>query len=133
MAAVTVMPMASRTFENPVCSAIDWAPDRVGEGQARATLGMAKALDLFSSAVVLIGSAPTALELLIERVQSGYPSPALVIGMPVGFVGVAECKKHLSSSGLPHIRLEGSRGGAGLVAAATNALLRRSWLDQASI
>jgi precorrin-8X/cobalt-precorrin-8 methylmutase len=47
-----------------------------------------------------------------------------VIGMPVGFVGVAESKRHLAESGLAQIRLEGSRGGAGLVAAAVNALLR---------
>jgi precorrin-8X/cobalt-precorrin-8 methylmutase len=52
-----------------------------------------------------------------------------VIGMPVGFVGVAESKRRLAASGLPQIRLEGSRGGAGLVAAAVNALLRRAWLE----
>jgi precorrin-8X/cobalt-precorrin-8 methylmutase len=79
---------------------------------------------------VLIGSAPTALELLLERVAAGAAAPALVIGMPVGFVGVAESKRHLAVSGLPQIRLEGSRGGAGLVAAAVNALLRRAWLDR---
>ena len=44
--------------------------------------------------------------------------------MPVGFVGVAESKRRLAASGLPQIRLEGSRGGAGLVGAAVNALLR---------
>ena len=82
-------------------------------------------------AVVLIGSAPTALELLLERVAAGaLAAPALVIGMPVGFVGVAESKRHLAASDLPQIRLEGSRGGAGLVAAAVNALLRRAWLDR---
>ena len=48
--------------------------------------------------------------------------------MPVGFVGVKESKRELARSGLPQIRLEGSRGGAGLVAAALNALLRRAWL-----
>jgi precorrin-8X/cobalt-precorrin-8 methylmutase len=44
--------------------------------------------------------------------------------MPVGFVGVPESKRHLEHSGLAQIRLEGTRGGAGLVAAAVNALLR---------
>jgi len=53
--------------------------------------------------------------------------------MPVGFVGVAESKRHLAESDLPQIRLEGSRGGAGLVGAAANALLRRAWLDQATL
>jgi precorrin-8X/cobalt-precorrin-8 methylmutase len=81
------------------------------------------------SRVVLIGSAPTALEQLLDLAQRGQP-PALVIGMPVGFVGVAESKRHLAASGLAQIRLDGSRGGAALVAAAANALLRRAWLDQ---
>jgi precorrin-8X/cobalt-precorrin-8 methylmutase len=50
----------------------------------------------------------------------------------VGFVGVAESKRHLAASGLVHMRLEGSKGGAGLVAAACNALLRAAWLQAAS-
>ena len=84
-------------------------------------------------AVVLIGSAPTALERLLDLVASNrVAAPSLVIGMPVGFVGVAESKRHLAASGLSQIRLEGSKGGAGLVAAAVNALLRRAWLDQAA-
>jgi precorrin-8X/cobalt-precorrin-8 methylmutase len=93
---------------------------------------MALALQAHPGAVVLIGSAPTALEVLLELVAAGLPAPALLIGMPVGFVGVAESKRRLARSGLTQIRLEGSRGGAGLVAAAVNALLRRAWLDQAS-
>ena len=91
---------------------------------------MAAALQAHPGAVVLIGSAPTALELLLDRVAQQDPAPALVIGMPVGFVGVADSKRRLAAGGLPQIRLEGSRGGAGLVAAAVNALLRRAWLDQ---
>jgi precorrin-8X/cobalt-precorrin-8 methylmutase len=79
---------------------------------------------------VLIGSAPTALERLLELVAAGQVvPPPLVIGMPVGFVGVQASKRFLAASGLPQIRLEGSRGGAGLVAAAVNALLRRGWLE----
>jgi precorrin-8X/cobalt-precorrin-8 methylmutase len=73
---------------------------------------------------VLIGSAPTALERLLDLVAAGAPAPALLIGMPVGFVGVAESKRRLAASGLAQIRLDGARGGAGLVAAACNALLR---------
>jgi precorrin-8X/cobalt-precorrin-8 methylmutase len=95
---------------------------------------MAAALaDQRPPAVVLVGSAPTALEVLLELVAAGrVPAPALVIGMPVGFVGVAESKRHLAASGMAHIRLEGSKGGAGLVAAACNALLRAGWLQAAS-
>ncbi|QNJ07571.1 precorrin-8X methylmutase [Synechococcus sp. Minos11] len=130
MAAAAAAPMAARTFSNPVHSVLQWAPPQAPEGQTRAALGMASALQAHPGAVVLIGSAPTALELLLDRVAQGDRAPALVIGMPVGFVGVADSKRRLAASGLPQIRLEGSRGGAGLVAAAVNALLRRAWLDQ---
>jgi precorrin-8X/cobalt-precorrin-8 methylmutase len=125
--------MARRTFGNVVRSVLDWAPERAPEGGTRAAVGMQEALRAHPGAVVLIGSAPTALELLLEQVRTAQvAAPSLVIGMPVGFVGVAESKRHLASSDLAQIRLDGSRGGAGLVGAALNALLRRAWLDQAA-
>ena len=134
MAAAAVAPMARRTFGNLVCSVLDWAPEQAPKGGTRAAVGMQEALRSHPGAVVLIGSAPTALELLLEQVRSAQVvPPALVIGMPVGFVGVAESKNHLAASDLPQIRLDGSRGGAGLVAAVVNALLRRAWLDRARV
>lgn len=141
MAAAAVAPMARRTFGNRVACVLDWAPEQAPEGSTRAAAGMAAALaelvgrgegrGLGPAPVVLIGSAPTALEVLLELVAGGGAAPALVIGMPVGFVGVAESKRHLAASGLAHIGLEGSKGGAGLVAAACNALLRAAWLQAA--
>ncbi|KEF41445.1 MAG: precorrin-8X methylmutase [Cyanobium sp. CACIAM 14] len=133
MAAAAVAPMARRTFANPVRSVLEVAPAVAPPGGTRAAAGMALALAAYPGAVVLVGSAPTALERLLELTAAGtVPAPALVIGMPVGFVGVAESKRHLAASTLPQIRLEGSKGGAGLAAAAVNALLRRAWLDQAA-
>jgi precorrin-8X/cobalt-precorrin-8 methylmutase len=133
MAAAAVAPMAGRTFANPVHSILEWAPALAPAGGTRSAQGMATALAEHPGAVVLIGSAPTALERLLEMVSGPdgacERAPALVIGMPVGFVGVAESKRHLATSNLPQIRLEGSKGGAGLAAAAVNALLRRAWLD----
>jgi precorrin-8X/cobalt-precorrin-8 methylmutase len=126
MAAAAVAPMARRTFNNSVHSVLGWAPEQAPPGGTRAAAGMERALEAHPSAVVLIGSAPTALEVLLEQPAA----PALVIGMPVGFVGVAESKRHLAASALPQIRLDGSRGGAGLVAAVVNALLRRAWLER---
>ncbi|MFM7647025.1 MAG: precorrin-8X methylmutase [Cyanobium sp.] len=130
MAAAAVAPMARRTFGNRVTCVLDWAPAAAPEGSTRTAAAMAAALaELAPGAVVLIGSAPTALKVLLEQVAGGGPAPALVIGMPVGFVGVAKSKRHLAASGLAQIRLEGSKGGAGLVAAACNALLRSAWLS----
>ncbi|MFM7314582.1 MAG: precorrin-8X methylmutase, partial [Cyanobium sp.] len=130
--------MAGRTFFNRVVCLLEWAPDQAPSGSTRAAEGMLRAwAELAPSAgsmaapapLVLIGSAPTALEILLQRVETGAAAaPSLLIGMPVGFVGVAESKRRLAQTGLDHIRLEGSRGGAGLVAAACNALLRAGWL-----
>jgi precorrin-8X/cobalt-precorrin-8 methylmutase len=131
MAAAAVAPMARRTFGNAVRSVLDWAPPRAPQGSTRTAVGMARALGHLPGAVVLIGSAPTALEQLLALVATGEVAPpALVIGMPVGFVGVAESKRRLADSGLPQIRLDGSRGGAGLAGAAANALLRHAWLQR---
>jgi precorrin-8X/cobalt-precorrin-8 methylmutase len=128
MAAAAVRPMARRTFGNSVWSVLDWGPAVAPPGGTRAAEGMAIALERHPGAVVLIGSAPTALERLLALTERGaLPPPALVIGMPVGFVGVMESKRRLAASALPQIRLEGSRGGAALAAAAANALLRGAW------
>ncbi len=128
MAAAAVSPMARRTFANPVRSILEWAPAAAPPGGTRSAEGLEAALAACPGAVVLIGSAPTALERLLDQ-PCGPSRPALVIGMPVGFVGVAESKRRLAASDLNQIRLEGSKGGAGLVGATCNALLRRAWLE----
>ena len=74
-------------------------------------------------AVVAIGNAPTALLALLDLVDSGSASPALVIGMPVGFVACPESKHELVSRGIPYISILGRRGGSSAAAATVNALL----------
>ena len=136
MAAAAVAPMARRSFGNRVACLLDWAPEQAPAGSTRAALGLERAWAELAAGsagaavrpVVLIGSAPTALERLLDLVAAGAAAPSLLIGMPVGFVGVAESKRRLAQSGLDHLRLQGSKGGAGLVAAACNALLRAGWL-----
>jgi precorrin-8X/cobalt-precorrin-8 methylmutase len=74
--------------------------------------------------VVVIGNAPTALFHLLEMLDRGAPSPALVIGIPVGFVGAAESKLALEANklNLPFLTIRGRRGGSAIAAAAVNAL-----------
>ena len=71
-------------------------------------------------AVWVVGNAPTALAELLERPPR---DPALVIGLPVGFVGAAEAKAALAASGLPFLANRGEKGGSAVAAAAVNALL----------
>jgi precorrin-8X/cobalt-precorrin-8 methylmutase len=70
-------------------------------------------------AVWAIGCAPTALEELIKL----DVRPALVIGLPVGFVGAVEAKEALRASGLPQVSNYSEKGGSAVAAAAVNALL----------
>lgn len=80
--------------------------------------------DHLAGSVVAIGNAPTALFHLLEMLERGAPHPALILGMPVGFVGAAESKQALVASQLeiPYITVQGRRGGSAIAAAAVNAL-----------
>ncbi len=79
--------------------------------------------DRLGGAVVAIGNAPTALFRLLELLDEGVPPPAVVVGMPVGFVGAAESKEALLADGrLPALVVRGRRGGSAMAAAAVNAL-----------
>ena len=75
-------------------------------------------------AVCAIGNAPTALLALLDLCDAGEIHPALIVGMPVGFVAAAESKEELLTRSVPFVTLRGTRGGSPLVAAAINALLR---------
>jgi len=93
------------------------------------TTRSAAAVDLWENflegAVVVIGNAPTALFRLLEGIGNGWPRPALIIGMPVGYVGAAESKEVLiKAAPTPFIALRGRRGGSAVAAATINALAR---------
>lgn len=97
------------------------ARELAGElGLTRSAAGMRVAAgEVGPGAVWVIGNAPTALFELIEL----GADPALVVGMPVGFVGAAESKERLIRSGLPAVANRGPKGGSAVAAAALNAIL----------
>jgi precorrin-8X/cobalt-precorrin-8 methylmutase len=93
-------------------------------GTTRSAAALELWRDRLAGAVVVIGNAPTALFHLLEMLEAGAPRPALVIGMPVGFVGAAESKEALVQNRIdvPYITILGRRGGSAMAAAAVNAL-----------
>jgi precorrin-8X/cobalt-precorrin-8 methylmutase len=91
-------------------------------GTTRSAAALELWRDRLEGAVVAIGNAPTALFHLLEMVERGAPSPAAVLGIPVGFVGAAESKRALAASGLTHLVVHGRRGGSAMTAAAVNAI-----------
>jgi len=92
----------------------------------RAVQAMAKAQrqGLLDNAIVAVGNAPTALLEVVRRIREEGVKPALIIGMPVGFVSAAESKEVTATlEEIPWIITEGRKGGSTLVVAAIHALL----------
>jgi precorrin-8X/cobalt-precorrin-8 methylmutase len=90
-------------------------------GSTRAAAAMRLAATRYDTRTVfVVGNAPTALSALLETPVQ----PAVVVGLPVGFVGAAEAKAALLASGLPAITNVGEKGGSAVAAAAVNALIR---------
>ena len=111
-----------------ICTLND--PRVPGLASKLATTRSAAALDLWierlAGAVVAVGNAPTALFRLLDLLDAGAPKPAVIIGIPVGFVGAAESKEALAdnSRGVPFLTVRGRMGGSAMTAAAVNALAR---------
>lgn len=110
----------------PTAPAPALAPATAGEpAPTRSALAMRHAAKAHpNGAVFVIGCAPTALEELLRLMASDAVRPALVIGMPVGFVGAVESKEALRRSGIAAITNRGEKGGSAAAAAACNALVR---------
>jgi precorrin-8X/cobalt-precorrin-8 methylmutase len=100
------------------------ADEAVATGRTRAATAMRRLGATLDGAVVAVGNAPSALREIIALAEEGIARPALVVGIPVGFVDAAESKSALEASGLSYVTVRGSRGGSPLAAAAINALLR---------
>lgn len=90
----------------------------------RSILAMRKACKLMDGGIVAIGNAPTALFEVCNLINIGKANPALIIGLPVGFVGAKEAKKKLSTLNIPYITNRSRYGGSSVAAACVNALLK---------
>ncbi len=114
--------------DNRVVCLLD-EPDIEEQARRRGTTKTAAAVEMWASrglvhnAVIAIGNAPTALFKLLEILPLLAARPAAVFGIPVGFVGAAESKQELVTSGLglDYLVVRGRRGGSAITAAAVNA------------
>ena len=90
----------------------------------RATVSIEHAVREYPNAIYAIGNAPTALIRLCELIREGLANPALVVGVPVGFVNVIEAKNMLQSlTDIPRIISRGRKGGTTVACAIINAIL----------
>jgi len=105
---------------NPVICTLhqDGVPELARElGNTRSAAALEHWREHLEGSVVVIGNAPTALFYLLEMLDAGAPKPALIIGMPVGFIALAA-----DSRGVPYVIVRGRRGGSAMAVAAVNAL-----------
>ena len=133
MAAAAIKSMAANTTGNEVFSAKKWFDNNKNLGLTKTAYGIQKGwIELsanhfgIKSPILVIGSSPTALINLLDFLKDSQNSPSLIIGMPVGFIGVQNSKDKLLSTQYPRIVMNSTRGGAAMAAAAVNALLRES-------
>jgi precorrin-8X/cobalt-precorrin-8 methylmutase len=92
-------------------------------GTTRATASMDKAAAMNRPCIFAIGNAPTALVRLYELIEEGKIKPALIIGVPVGFVNVVQSKELIMQTDVPYIVARGRKGGSNIAACICNALL----------
>ena len=101
-------------------------PDVVEEAKARgctrSTVSMERGARIQKPVIFVIGNAPTALIELDRLIKEGAVKPALIVGVPVGFVNVVESKELIMQAGVPYIVARGRKGGSNIGAAIINAL-----------
>ena len=93
-------------------------------GKTRAQMSMRMAEKEINGGIVVVGNAPTALLEVMEMFREGLVKPALVVGIPVGFVSAVESKDELSKMDMPFITNIGRKGGSPCASAIINALYK---------
>ena len=99
------------------------AEEASARGITRAAVSMERAAALDGPTIFAIGNAPTALLTLRELIDTKGYKPALIIGVPVGFVNVVNAKEQIMETQIPWIVNRGRKGGSGVAAAICNAIL----------
>lgn len=95
------------------------------KGITRAAQAVEHAREKINGNIMVIGNAPTALFTVLAQVKSKRITPALIIGVPVGFVGARESKEELEKQGdVPYVTVRGYKGGSPVAVAVVNALLK---------
>lgn len=111
---------------NPYCLVSDEAVSKEAKerGVTRSIVGMEYAAKDSETKIFLIGNAPTALYTLLEMIKDGRcEKPALIVAVPVGFVGAAESKEEILNYDVPYIRVKGRKGGSTVAVAILHGLM----------
>jgi len=131
MAAASIKSMAARAGVNQIFTASQWFDSQKDFSTTKTAFGIEQGWYEISknnfgtrAPIVVFGSSPTALEKFLDIIEKDNNKPSLIIGMPVGFIGVEQSKKRLLNSNQTYIVMGSTRGGAAMAGATINALLR---------
>lgn len=102
------------------------------DGTTRASAAVDMAATDMAGGIYVVGNAPTALLRLIELINAKKARPALIVGLPVGFVNAAESKAALMETGYPYITNVGRKGGSNVAASVVNALAILAGIGQSA-
>ena len=114
--------LVAKTYQNQIIAAIDLA-SVADQGKTLTETGLLRCHAQHPDAIYVIGNAPTALLALCQQLKIAKVKPALIIGVPVGFVAVEESKQALAQQDVPQILISGRKGGSPAAASIVNALL----------
>ena len=121
-----IFPKICDTFANPIYCGVD-AITRPQKGKTQAAWGIETLAKRYPEAIFVIGESQPALATLVDLIELEDVKPALVIGVPAGFIDTDVIKSRLNDSQIPHIRVDGRKGNAIAAAAIFNALVSLSW------
>ena len=101
--------LVAKTYQNRIIAAINLATT-ADPGKTRTETGLLRCHARHPDAIYVIGNAPTALLALCQQLETSKVKPALVIGVPVGFVAVEKSKQVLAQQDVPQILISGRKG-----------------------
>jgi precorrin-8X/cobalt-precorrin-8 methylmutase len=121
-----ILPNLQKTFANPVyCSSETHT--RPQKDKTQTAWGLEALAKRYPEAIFVIGQSQTALTGLIELIEQEEVKPALVVGVPSGFIEVDVAKARLKKTSVPYICVEGRKGNSVVAAAIVNALVDLAW------
>jgi len=126
--------VVKKGHNSPIITAIGKGDDLAEkEGITRTLSGFLELKDELSGSIVVIGNSSSDLFTLCDLIERGEAKPALVIGVPVGFVNAAESKERLRGIEVPSISTEGSRGGTQIAVTAINEIIKMRHVDTKNV
>ncbi len=126
MVQVGIIPTLQTTFANPIYCGMETIT-RPQTGKSQAAWGIQTLAGRYPEGIFVVGQSQSALEQLLDLMEAGEISPALVISTPSGFGNVELTKVRLVQSQVPHISIKGRKGSAVVAAAIVNALVDLAW------